>query len=930
MRMVFTLILLHNFCASAGFDQARDLRAELDAFVDSSVEDWAWRLGATTGAERPDFDDRAWQRVELGFTWLPHDSEGWFRKRIRVPESVNGMPIDGRQLRLKVSVDNGAKAYVDGVFKQEFEWAKGDYVLTDKAQPGAEILVALHAINRPGTGSLLRAEFVCTETEEMAEGLRSLLENIDYALDDSRQVPTQEAEHWRALTDEAMRVLDLDAFRNGQKEAFLASVRRAQDRLLTGGAHLETDLARTGQAVAALNARIESAKGNGAMMDYARLDARVAESFLQYVRDDWADPLVMRKVRALKGAAYIARLMDDALASTTFGSDVPRYRTGPTSIHDGAFWQNGRPVYFVGVGHFGQVRQDIPILNAYGLNIIQIETGPAAAMPDPKTVDMEPVKKDIVAALDKAAANNVAVNLLIATHYFPEWAYDIEPEHRNCGLPSAFIKYCIEAPSTREIMERWLDALMPLVAKHPALHSICLSNEPQYKGRCKYDRAKFQQWLEARHRTIGRVNRFYGTHFRRFEDVELPKDPSNYALFFDWCRFNQERFLAFHEMLTAKIHLYNPDLPVHVKVMSHGFEEPGRFEVGIDYERFSQLGQISGNDCGYFYNAHHKADYMSEWTNMAMSYALQQAAAPDNPVFNSENHFIPDGDTRYMSEDYIYTVYWHEALHGQGATTAWVWERGQSGDLAENILTRANAVHGLGRAALDLNRLAPEVLAINRAKADMAIFYAYSSLLPSTDYVTEAKAAYEGAYFTDAPCAFVTERGVEAGVLGKYKLVLLPHAANAPDSVVEAFQRYIENGGTVMAIGECFTHDEYRRLRKTALHTAGTGRLVSYPSPLSPHAYRDILDGLLSETQCERPVRIEGAHGEPVWGVNVRAVTEGDRTLVSLLNLSWETVCVTFKNAKGLRPMTDLVSGQEVQLPVTLTPLRPMLLTHGN
>jgi len=930
MRPWFALVLFQSLGAFPGGVHALDLRGELDALVDSSVQDWAWRLGESPGAEAADFDDRAWQRVPLGFTWLPHESEGWFRKRIAIPKTFCGIPIEGKQLRLKVSIDNGGKAYVDGVFKQEFEWAKGDFVLTDHAQPGAEVCVALHAVNHPGTGALIRAEFVCTETEDMTDGLRSLLKEVDYALDDAGQVPAEEAAHWRMLSDEALRTLDLDAFRNARKEAFLASLDRARGALLRDGLHLEADLAETGRALSALNARIQEARKSGATVDYARLDARLAESFLQYTRDDWAEVSPTRKIRALKGAAYIARIVGEALAKTTPPPDVLRYRTGPAPIREGAFWQEGRPVYFVGVGHFGQVRQDIPILNEYGLNIIQIETGPAAVMPDPNTVDMTAVKTDTVAALDNAAANNVAVNLLVSTHYFPEWAYDLEPENRQCGLPGAFIKYCIEAPSTREIMERWLDALMPLIAKHPALHSICISNEPQYKGRCKYDRAKFQQWIEAKHRRIGRVNRVYGTHFRRFEDIDLPKDPSNYAFFFDWCRFNQERFLAFHQMLAEKIHQFDPELPVHAKVMSHGFEEPGRFEVGIDYERFSQLGQISGNDCVYAYNARRKAGYMSEWTNMAMSYALQQAAAPDNPVFNSENHFIPDGDTRYMSEDYIYTVYWHEALHGQGATTAWVWERGQTGDLAENILTRANAVHGFGRAALDLNRLAPEVYALSRAKADMAMLYAYSSLLPSTDYVTEAKAVYEGAYFTDAACAFVTERGVEAGDLEKYKLAILPRVSNAPDRVVEAFQRYIEKGGTVMAIGSCFTRDEYGRPRKTTLHTAGTGRLVSYPSPLTPNAYRDILDGLLTETQCERPARIEGAHGEPVWGVNARSVKDKDRTLVSLINLAWEPACVTFREASGLGPIADLISGGNVEFPVTLTPLRPMLLSYRN
>mgnify|MGYP002682149283 CR=1 FL=1 len=241
------------------------------------------------------------------------------------------------------------------------------------------------------------------------------------------------------------------------------------------------------------------------------------------------------------------------------------------AIQAGAFWQDDRPVYFTGVGHFGQVRKDIPILNDYGLNIIQIEMGPQNGLPAPDRVDVDAIRANVVHCLDLAAAHNVAVNLLISPHYFPQWAKDADPAHSQCG--EGFLKFCIEAPNTRPVMATWLDALMPLIAGHPALHSICLSNEPQYRGKCAYERALFQAWLKEKWQTIERANEVYGTQFRGFEEVDLPADAScGYGLFFDGCRFNQERFLAFHEMLRDRIHRYDPDLPVHAKVMSHAFE----------------------------------------------------------------------------------------------------------------------------------------------------------------------------------------------------------------------------------------------------------------------------------------------------------------------------------------------------------------------
>ena len=907
-------------------------REHLDRLLDSNVHNWRWFLGEATGAERPDFDDSQWQQVDLGFKWWPHDSTGWFRTRVTIPESINGVPTNGAAVRMKAGVDNGAKAYVNGVFKQEFERAKGDFVLTENARPGEIITVALHAVNRPGYGSLQEAYLVCNASEPMVEALRTLAADLDAALEDAGYVPVAEADHWRARVHDAMQALDMTAYQARNHERFLASAAAARDILLSDRATVEERLGRTAGRLAALKKQIRQGREAGRQLAYQAVDARVVESFLQYVRDDLGETRAGHQLRGLKAAEYIDRLCTDALKEAEdVVSDrardlpVPQYKTARLAIRDGAFRRNDRPVYFTGVGHFGQVRNDIPILNEYGLNIIQIEMGPNSGLPDPSSVDVNAIRENVVQWLDKAAEHNVAVNLLISPHYFPQWARDADPAHGQCG--EGFMKFCIEAPNTRVVMEKWLDALMPLVAHHPALHSICLSNEPQYRGKCAYERARFQAWLKEKWSSIRKVNKTYGVHFRRFEDIDLPKDASSgYALFFDACRFNQERFLAFHEMLRDRIRRYDRDLPVHVKIMSHAFEDPGRFEVGIDYERYNQIDRIAGNDCVYAFSGERPGPYACEWLNMVMNYSLQRCTAPDSPIFNSENHLIGDGDTRYMPEAYIRTVYWHEALHGQGATTTWVWERAQDGDFAENILTRANCVRALGRVALDLNRLSPEVHALTRARADMAVLYAYSSLLPSMDYVKEAQAAFEGAYFTDAVCDFVTERQVEAGALTRYKLVVVPRAAHAPDAVVRAFQEYIANGGTVMTVGPCFTHDEYGHARQQRLVRSGSGRLAIYPDPLTPYAYRDILDHLLEATGAARPVRLEGEYGEPVWGVNLRAVESRGQLLVSLLNLSHEPKRVRLVAKTPVRCFVDMVNDKETAFPLTVSPLDPVLL----
>ena len=70
-------------------------REQVEHLLDSNVHDWRWRLGESPEAEQPGFDDSQWERVDVGFRWWPHDSVGWFRTRITIPETINGISVKG-------------------------------------------------------------------------------------------------------------------------------------------------------------------------------------------------------------------------------------------------------------------------------------------------------------------------------------------------------------------------------------------------------------------------------------------------------------------------------------------------------------------------------------------------------------------------------------------------------------------------------------------------------------------------------------------------------------------------------------------------------------------------------------------------------------------------------------------------------------------
>ncbi len=946
---------------AAGAGVSRD---EMDGLLDSTVTGWRFRQGEAAGAESPDFDDSDWELVEVGHQWSPENSTCWYRKRITIPERINGAPVAGSTLRLRAGMDNEAKAYVNGEFKQQFRWDDGDFVLTENARPGEVICVALYGINRPGTGSLYQAYLVSTESETLPQ----LLHAYQVAESYIHHASAEDAKRWQAFLDESEEILAGAAQRSTRRwlptvqpptkpGPYLDLVKHARAVLLSDAKRLQRDLRQIGSKLDTLHKRLRQGKAIGRQMAYQRVDARVVESFLQYVRDDMADGDTSHAVRALWTVRFLDQVCNEALrgAAAILENPLldlagPAYRTGPVVIRDGAFWQNDRPVFFTGVGHFDQVRRDTPILAEYGLSMIEIDLGPNSVLTGPGAVDLQPIY-DLLKVLDDAAAHNVAVNLHTAPHYLPGWVFAQNPELGQCGR--GFIPFCIEAQQTRAVHEQYLRTLMPLIAGHPALHSICLSNEPTYTDKCAYSRTKFHAYIKDKHGSIESANALYGTSFASFDDVPIPEEPSNYPLYFDWCRFNQDRFVDWHAFMRDIVHEYNPRVPVLVKVMSTVLDPPRYFALGINHEDFNALDSIAGNDCHqlfaeeeqdeyarHWHDVHRgelawrrvdgeQNEYAQHWQGMALNYTFQRSTAPASVIYNAEDHVIRDGDWSFIPDSHIRTAFWTQALHGQGAATTWVWDRDQRGNRAGNILTRANCVRAMGHAALDLNRLAREVYALQHAKSDLAIFYSQSSLLPSAAHVEGMAATFEGTYFVDTTCDIVTERLAcgEASKLGNYKVVVVPQASHVPDDVAKAFQGYITSGGLVMTVGECFTHDEYGRARGPALKQAGSGQLVAYPGRLTARAYREILDSLLDKAGCDRPVRIAGEHGEPIWGVNLRTAEHDGKRLVSLVNFSRSTQTVVLKTVTPITKAIDLFDNAEMVLPITIRPMAPVLLS---
>lgn len=657
---------------------------------------------------------------------------------------------------------------------------------------------------------------------------------------------------------------------------------------------------------------------------YPRADFETARMFMQFCRDDVANG---RAIRALYVAREVRDLLDRAEREMRRGVDVPALvKESPITIRDGSFWatcsiggqEREQPVFLTGYGHFNRVVDELPLLSRLGTNIIQIEIGPNSVVFE-DGARTNAIEDRILPALDRARDNGARVCLLVSPHYFPAWAFEKWPELAvdNTG----FLKVAIDAPQARDIYKRFLEVLIPLVKDHPALHSICLSNEP-VSGRSHNDPFRLPLWHAYLARKFGDIAAFnarFKTTYAAFSDVPHPKMDfeENPALLYEGVRFNQASFAEWHAWMADVIHGIAPNLPCHAKVMLLP-RDRGTVLWGTDPWDFAKLSQLNGNDCP-FLQAPKGSPWVSNWDGQNMYYDLERSMKRV-PIFNTENHIIPDREDAFVEPAHIYTAIWQGAIHGQGASTAWVWERSydRKSDFDGSILHRPGCVAAMSRCGMDLMRCASTVAAIQNAAPRVALLYSHAATVWDNKYVTARTQAYQALNFCGIPIGFITDEQIAAGELSRYDCLVVTSAVHAARAAIDGTRAFQAGGGQVIAYGkDNLTADEYGdAVEPPAFSTVILPRRASARESL-----RDDFLSALNTRELGPAEEIHTPDGRMPYGVEWRCATFGGRRLINLVNFR-RAPCEVVLPEGG---WTDLISGQPLDNPVTLQADTPVL-----
>jgi alpha-mannosidase len=234
MRCCLCALLLLVSAVGAAWPQqiAGTVIGRLGELVSTDAGEWRFQHPAAPGGELPATDDSEWPLVRPEHSWEGASTAAWYRRLIVVPETVGGVSPAGSAVVLRCAVDDDMEVYVNGQLRGRFHWDQGNVTLTDSAQPGDKLLVAIKAINQGGPGRLLAASVVYGKfagLRDTADECRTRLQFCQRLLE-AKRIADRRAEYARTL-DAAAGKLDFGAADKGDSTAFAASVAACSEAL---------------------------------------------------------------------------------------------------------------------------------------------------------------------------------------------------------------------------------------------------------------------------------------------------------------------------------------------------------------------------------------------------------------------------------------------------------------------------------------------------------------------------------------------------------------------------------------------------------------------------------------------------------------------------------------------------------------------------
>lgn len=536
--------------------------------------------------------------------------------------------------------------------------------------------------------------------------------------------------------------------------------------------------------------------------------------------------------------------------------------------------------------------------------------------------------------LENAEKNNITVSVLISPHYF----FDAITNQYNIGAKGGFFNYNINAPIARDILEQYVRQIIPIIAKYKSVSNICITNEPQFFSDSVEGNFYLEPWHEFLREAYGgdidKLNSLWHTNYTSFDECDFSGYSENPVKFYDYKIFNDNVLADFHIWFGNLVRELAHGIPIHSKIMNYIGDGPrGNSNNGTNYLYNCKAFDINGCDANNYVDDNKGVHEKNIWYDYMMSYR-------DGPVINSEDHISTDRNEDYRRDaaDYMAQDIYQGGIHGRSMSQIWVWERykaGGSTDFIGSVLYRPDAVAKIGKAALDLNRLAYEIVALQNEIPEVGIVYSDADIILQPETIKASYEAYAAALYNGKTVRFITDLNPSA--LQNYKLVVVPGLKHVSPEMINELSEYITNGGKVIVMGKdddilsmdkrSTAHDrnvvDYIINNSVVIDYKGTENSVLGIQP--PEICKVVRDELINAGAYYISV-IDVATGEPAYGVEYNIGVKDDKVIVNLSNGEEPKDVKLYLGDKPITESLELRSGGTLGEVITLGKYVPITI----
>lgn len=675
------------------------------------------------------------------------------------------------------------------------------------------------------------------------------------------------------------------------------------------------------QLASAMETLAKAPEGDPAQKpNYASLRVRIAKD---YGANAAADAAAGKWRLFAEKVDYAVKSASGATAGIAMSGLMPELAEAPASLPlaelraEGAGYAvNGTPVFLFGSAV--ATPEDAARIQRFGLNYAVATIRPA----DTTTPDVDKNVAEAYGPLFSAIdAANLASVVSLDAGGLAGWPLERIPAANAEGFVD------VARADVQAIAERHMKAALPYLNGQPSVVGVSLFNAPQFKFQGTEIHRRFLEDVQTRYPDRQLLNAHWSAHLAKYEDITVwgkyvdgrpdPKIPDHHyenkrAYKFDWQAFHLGLMKNYLDHARDLARGLAPQVPLTVTLPDTAFEKnetvhsPDREALARDMD-YSSTTLTAGAADPIYAIAYPHAD---------ASLTLLQSLDPTKPV-NVEQLQAAIDDTMAPEAlyDYVQTLAWNSVVAGADAIA-----------LAPGsaVFEHPNALEAFATAAIDINRLAPVVSALQNAPTDVAILYSDSSkILDGGDpHLKSTAFAYEGSAFFGMTTRYVTERACMEGTLNSAKVLVLAETPALRGETFKQLEAFVDAGGIAARVGSPIPYDEHGRSRTSVIRN--TGKTIIVRGMNLPTEYLHAMDGVGQVGKLPTIPRPINGYEYPLEGVKTRFVEHDGTPYLYIVNLRKDAVNCYLEGS--IQSGRDLIRGKDVVFPAYLEPLQPMLL----